>query len=318
MTRLLCPSPEIFSPRARIEAGRALDASFVSMDQERFTSQAPRFDAVMVRFNTRVGRDVIGRGSRIRAILSPTTGLDHIDLEVAKRYGVRVFHLRNRKRLLKTVNPTAELTVGLMLALFRHIPAAFEAVKAGQWRAANFRGHEAAGKTIGVIGYGRLGGKVARTARALNMNVLAYDAAAVTMPAFVGRCRRLDDLLMRADVVSIHVPLNEATRGLIGAREIARMRQGAILLNTARGAIVDEKALLNALRDRHLAGAAVDVLDGEWQVERRGHPLITYARKHPNLLITPHIGGASHESVEKTDLDVLGRYLSWIKGRRRS
>jgi len=315
--RLLCPSPKSFSVRARLEANRALQAHFIAMDQDRFDRVAPDYDAVMVRFNTRVGANVMGEKSRLKAILSPTTGLDHIDLAVARRRGVRVFHLRDQGGLLRRINPTAELTIALMLALLRRLPAAMESVKAGRWQAADFLGREAADKTIGIVGYGRLGRKVARTARALDMKVIACDTRDVTMPRLVERCVNLDNLLQRADVVSIHVPLNDSTCGLIGRKEIARMKPGAVLINTARGAIVDDTALLAALRTGHLGGAAVDVLDGEHRLESGGHPMIDYARKHGNLLITPHVGGATEESIEKTDMNVLERYLQWagITGR---
>ena len=317
MTRLLCPSPALFSVEVQRQAAKHLDARFGAMNQARFDAVAPTYDAIMVRFSTRIDANVLGANSKIRAILSPTTGLDHIDLAAARRRGVRLFHLRDRKALLKTINPTAELAIALMLALLRHLPDALAAVKEGQWRASDFRGHEVAGKTIGIVGYGRLGRKVARTARALDMNVIAYDPHIATLPAFVARCRSLGDLMARADVVSVHVPLNDATKGLIGAREIARMKKDAVLVNTARGAIVDDKALLAALRGRRIAGAATDVLEGEWKIESAGHPMIAYARRHPNLLITPHIGGATYESVEKTDMDVLNRYLRWLERNRR-
>jgi D-3-phosphoglycerate dehydrogenase len=286
------------------------------MDQNRFDKSAADYDAVMVRFATRVDAKLIGGNSRIKAILSPTTGLDHIDLDAAKRRGIRVFHLRDRKALLKTINPTAELTIGLMLSLLRRIPHALDSVIAGRWQAAEFRGHEAAGKTLGIVGYGRLGRKVARAAHALDMKVVAFDSARVDMPTFVRRARSLRHLLRAADVVSLHLPLNDDTRGLLGRRELAAMKPHAVLINTARGALIDEGALLSALRGRRLAGAAVDVLDNEWMIESDGHPMIDFARRDPRLLITPHIGGASFESVEKTDMDVITRYFNWLKTKR--
>jgi phosphoglycerate dehydrogenase-like enzyme len=173
MTRLLCPSPDGFSVRVRREAQRDLDARFVTMTQKEFERRAPGYDVVLIRFHTRVDDKVMGPASRLKAVLSPTTGLDHIDLDAAKRHGVRVFHLRDQRKLLKTVSATAELTVALMLALLRGLPGAIGSVRAHRWETARFRGAEAAGKTIGIVGYGRLGSKVSRVARAHGMNVIA-------------------------------------------------------------------------------------------------------------------------------------------------
>ena len=296
-----------------VEAGRRLDeARFVAMTQRSFDREAPGFDAVLVRFQTSLGESVMRSGSRLRAILSPTTGLDHIDLEAARRHGVKVFHLRDQKKLLASVSATAELTIALMLALMRKLPQAAGSVLGDRWQTANFRGAEAAGKVLGIVGYGRLGRKVARTAHALGMKVHAYDIRRAAMPAFVTRCRTLPALLRKADVVSIHVPLNDETRGMIGRSELRRIKPGALLLNTARAAIVDQRAFLDALKSGQLGGAAVDVLEGEHTIGSAKHPLIAYARSHNNLLITPHIGGATEESIEKTDMNVLQRYLNWI------
>ncbi|MEC7624017.1 MAG: NAD(P)-dependent oxidoreductase [Pseudomonadota bacterium] len=309
--RLLCPEPGNFSDAVRLRATELLDADFRSLGQAEFNAAAPDYDAVLVRFNTRVGSEVMHPGSRLRAVMSPTTGLDHLDLRLAKRQGVEVFHLRGQTRFLRTINPTAEMTIALLLALLRKLPQAWASVLEGRWEVAPFRGHEVAGKTLGILGYGRLGSKVARTAIALQMEVLAYDIRRRRLGAGVRRADSMEQVLRGSDIVSVHLPLNEETTGILGPRELALLRPGAILINTARGALVDTGALLAGLRSGAIGGAALDVLTDEHGIVAHGHPLIEYARDHDNILITPHISGASYESVERTDMHVFNRFLEW-------
>jgi D-3-phosphoglycerate dehydrogenase len=307
--RILCPEPASFSSAGLEYARSCASLTAREMDQTEFEREAPGYDAVLIRFNTRVGVSVMQSGN-LKAVLSPTTGLDHIDLVAAHRHGVKLYHLRGQKTFLKQVSATAELTVGLMLAVLRNLPQALEAVKEGQWEPGPFRGREVAGKVLGIVGCGRLGSKVARVGRALGMNVLAFDPQVRRMPAGVIGTSSLHNLLRHSDVVSLHVPLLPETRYMIGRTELDQFKVGAVLINTSRGAVIDAEALLDALRSKKLAAAAVDVMEHEEQFVRDGHhPLVDYARDHSNLLITPHIGGATFESVEKTDLFILSRYF---------
>lgn len=309
MTRILCPEPDSFSAEGLAYARERSELTATPLSQAEFDRLAPGFDAVMVRFNTRVGAHLMGDGSNLKAVLSPTTGLDHIDLEAAETHGVAVFHLRGERRFLEGISGTAELAVALMLSLLRKVPQAFDAVKKGGWDPGPFRGREAAGKTLGIVGFGRLGSKVAQVGVALGMTVLAYDPSVATYPDGVEARDSLDALLTEVDVLSLHVPLGPETTHLVDSREIALMKPGSVLVNTSRGAVVSSRALVDALRTGHLAGAALDVLENEHSLKEGGNPLITYAREHDNLLITPHIGGATYESVMKTDLFVLERYF---------
>lgn len=309
MASILCPEPSSFSDGGLNFARQHARLDAREMNQAEFARKAPGYDAVLVRFTTRVSGDAM-QGGRLKAILSPTTGLDHIDFEAVRRHKVRVYHLQGQKKFLQEVSATAELTVALMLAVLRNLPHASEAVKRGGWFDGSFRGHEVFGKTLGVVGYGRLGSKVARVAKALGMKLLAFDPFVKALPAHVERSTSLPALLERSDVVSLHVPLIPETVNMISFKEIALFKPGAVLINTSRGAIVDEDALLSALRTKRLSAAALDVLNDEGGIlQKDGHPLLDYARSHTNLLITPHIGGATFESVEKTDLFILRRYF---------
>lgn len=310
MTRMLCPEPGSFSQAGLALAGRYTELVAERLEQSEFEAAAVDFDAVLIRFNTRVRGDLLAKAPRLKAVLSPTTGLDHIDLAAASRRGVKVFHLKGQNRFLRTVSATAELTITLMLATLRRLPAAIQSTRLGQWDPGPFRGREASGKTLGIVGCGRLGAKVARVGRALNMNVVVYDPFVSRLPAGVVRANSLADLLGGADIVSLHVPLMPETVHLIGADDLALLKDGAILINTSRGAVVDGSALIEHLKSGKLAAAAVDVVEDEEAILLgRRHPLIEYAKQHDNLLITPHIGGATFESVERTDSFILNRYF---------
>ena len=313
MIRILCPEPESFSKKGLEYAHQNADLVSKSLSQKEFNKAAKAYDALLVRFNTVVGSTVLGLESKVKYIISPTTGLDHIDLESAKKYGIKVFHLRGQRRFLKEVSGTAELTIGLMLALLRKIPDSFEAVKRGEWDPGPFRGYEVAKKRLGVVGCGRLGVKVSRVAVALGMEVIAYDPFITRFPAGVLRVDSLMSLLSQVDILTLHVPLLPETKHLIGKKEIMQMVDGVVIINTSRGSIISTEALLEGLESKKIKGAAIDVMEGEHDVEEYGHPLISYANNNNNLLITPHIGGATYESVKKTDFFILKNFFSEVE-----
>ena len=307
--KILCPEPNSFSQKGLDYARDFAQLTAKTMSQSEFEKIAPQFDVVLVRFNTKVGSNIFGKESNIRAVISPTTGLDHIDMKSAKLNGINVFHLRGKKRFLKGVSGTAELSIGLMLSVMRKIPQSFSAVKGGMWQPGPFRGNEVAGKTLGVIGCGRLGSKVCKTGVALGMKVVAFDPYIKRFPSGVKAMKTQRDLLNQADIVSLHVPLSDETRHLISDLEISQMKKGVIIINTSRGAILKTSALLEGLSSEHVSAAALDVLEDELLMKGDLHPLVEYACKFDNLLITPHIGGATFESVEMTDLFILRKYF---------
>jgi D-3-phosphoglycerate dehydrogenase len=238
-------------------------------------------------------------------------------MKLAIEKGITVLSLRGETKFLSTVSATAELAWGMLLALVRKIPAAHLSVMAGEWERNRFYGNELRGRTLGIIGYGRLGKMLKTYGQAFGMKVLAHDVntASEEYVDFVD----LTSLLKQSDVISINLSLNESTIGMLGRREFSLMKRGAFLLNTARGEILDEEALLESLKAGHLAGAAIDVIAAEtsdnqnWLKESE---LRAYARDHNNLLITPHIGGVTYESVEKSNrfiIEKLGNYLKGIK-----
>jgi D-3-phosphoglycerate dehydrogenase len=270
------------------------------------------FDAYFATLAVRADGKVLERAKRLRVIATPSTGLDHIDLAAAAERKIAILSLKDDTEFLDRITATAELAWGLLLATVRRLPWAFEAARRGEWARDRFRGRQLSGKTLGVLGYGRLGRMVARYGLAFRMRVLACDVRPVEPEAGVALVD-LDTLLRESDVLSVHVHLTEANRGLLGAKEFARMKTGAVLVNTSRGAIVDEPALLAALESGRLAGAGLDVICGEWDADLAGHPLIRYASAHENLVISPHIGGVTAESQRLAMAHTAEKLLHYLE-----
>jgi D-3-phosphoglycerate dehydrogenase len=271
------------------------------------------YDALIVRFGHRVDREVIQAAPYLKAIATATTGLDHIDLKAAAERGVAVISLKGEYEFLRGVSATAEHTWALLLALLRNVPHAFDSVKRGKWDRYSFRGGELYRKSLGIVGYGRIGEKVGKYGRAFDMKIVTYDPYRDKLPKWVKCCDTLDELLALANVVSLHVPLSRETVRMIGHHELSIMTSNSLLINTSRGAIVDESELLYALENNQLAGAALDVVCDEDHLRKTGyHPLVEYARNHSNLLITPHIGGATYESMEKTEIFIAEKLKTFL------
>ena len=248
------------------------------------------YDALVVRSQTKVTADVIEASDRLKVIARAGIGLDNVDVEAATRRGVLVV---NAPR--SNIVSAAEHTIALLLAQARNVPQADAALRAGRWERERFQGVELHGKSLGVIGLGRVGAMVAQVAQAFGMRVVAFDP-------YVSRERgkqlgvelmpTLDAVLVQADFVTIHIPRTAETEGLIGARELGMMKAGARLVNTSRGGIVDEAALAAALRDGHLGGAALDVFAEE---PATSSPLFDDER----VVVTPHLGALTVEAQDK-------------------
>ena len=313
MIRILNAEPLGYCDEARsilTQLGELVEAP---LNRSELLSRLLDYDVLIVRLAHQIDREVIDAGCRLKAIVTATTGLDHIDVDYAQSRGVAVLSLKGETEFLRTVSATAEHTWALLLALLRHIPQAFSAVQAGGWDRDAFRGHQLDGKRLGIIGLGRIGRKVARYGLVFCMDVAAYDPYAAEWVKGVARLSELSDLLRHSDVLSLHVPVNEETIGVIGAGELALLPPEAVLINTSRGELIDETALVHALENGYLAGAALDVIAHEREPEQRQEsPLLAYARTHENLLITPHIAGATHESMAKTEAFMAHKLATFL------
>jgi D-3-phosphoglycerate dehydrogenase len=298
-TKILIAEPRGFPPAALStlsEFGRVV----TSADEITFQDALREAEVLWVRLGRRIDAALLDDAPRLRMLATPTTGLTHIDVEELERRGIELVSLRGEGAFLDGVRATAEHTIGLMLALLRHIPASITHVRQGGWNRDLFQGGEIYQRTVGVVGYGRLGRIVARYLRAFEARVLAADPYVEPEAVAAGvELVPLECLLRSAGIVTVHVNLRESTRRLFGRREFELMQPGSWFINTSRGEVVDEDALLEALHSGRLAGAALDVIANE---PAPRSPLIEYSRSHPNVVITPHTGGCTRESMQKTEI----------------
>jgi len=271
-------------------------------------AEAAGADAIIVRNRTQVRGELLASLARCQVVGRLGVGLDNIDVAACEARGMRVIPATGANAL-----SVAEYVIAAAMLLLRGAYRSTDAVASGGWpRNALSNGRELGGKTLGLVGFGSIGQLTSRLARALGMEVVAYDAMlGPNDPVFAAAgvaCVGLDELVERADVVSLHVPLVDSTRNLFGAERIGAMKAGAVLINTARGGIVDERAVAGALRSGRLGGAALDVFDVE--------PLLP-AQPHfegcPNLLLTPHVAGVTRESNERVSSLVAAKVLEALR-----
>ncbi|NOZ88888.1 MAG: 3-phosphoglycerate dehydrogenase [Crenarchaeota archaeon] len=249
------------------------------------------YDALVVRSRTRVDREVIERAERLKVIARAGVGLDNIDVEAARERGIRVVNAP-----AAATQSVAELTIGLLIAAARRLAESLELARGGVWK--KVMGFELYGKTLAVIGFGRIGRRVAEIARAIGMKIVAYDVVDLSSHAEkIGAefTRDLHEALRRADAVTLHVPLTPETWHLIGRREFEAMKRGVILVNTSRGPVVDSEALLWALEEGIVAAAALDVLEHEPPATEAEKRLVS----HPRVFVTTHIGASTREAQQR-------------------
>ncbi len=254
------------------------------------------YDAIVGRSATRISADLLEKARRLKVVGRAGVGVDNIALDTATSLGIAVINAPAGNTIA-----VVELFFGAVISLLRHIPRAATSMQAGRWDRSSLLGSELKGRTLGIVGLGRIGGEVATRARAFGMNVLAYDPY-IAQSRFealrVQEVKSLETLLEQSDILTVHTPLTDETTGMIGKREIARLPKHSIVVNMARGGIVDEGALLEALDAKRLLGAVVDAYEKEPLAA--DHPL----RKLPNVLLTPHIGASTTEAQRNVAVDV--------------
>ena len=263
------------------------------------------YDALIVRGKTRVTSEVFDAASRLKVVGRAGVGVDNIDLEAAKKHNVTVVNAPS-----STTVAVAELAFGLLLAVAREIPRADVTMKQGGWLKKEFEGVELNSKTLGIIGFGRIGMEVGRRAAAFGMNVIVYDPNVLEHELEHGNGEpvSLQDLYAWSDFISLHLPLNVQTRDLIGPMAFAQMRDGVRIISTARGGIMDEAALLNALNSGKVAAAGLDVFEKE-------PPGLTELVSHPRVIATPHIGAQTAEAQSRAAEDIASEVLAALQGK---
>jgi len=299
--------PEFAVAAVRERLGDAFETVAIPVDADALRAALPDLDG-LVEATTRlpVDADALRSAPRLRIVSVAGTGANHVDRATAATCNVVVRTLVEDRELLAELTPTAEHTWGLLLALARQTAPASRHVTSGGWERERFPGQLLQGRRLGIVGLGRLGRRVARYGAAFGMHVAAHDPSLAedVWPADVER-RTLEELFASSDVITIHVPLDASTVGLIDATLLGRLPDGAILVNTSRGAIVDEQALLAALKSGRLSGAALDVLGEE--PPGVDHPLVAFARDDDRLLLTPHLGGFVPEVVVRVCVHAAGK-----------
>lgn len=262
------------------------------------------YDALVIRGRTRVTPEVFDAATRLKVIGRAGVGVDNIDLSAARAHNVTVVNAPT-----STTAAVAELAFGLLLALAREIPRADSAMKAGQWLKKELEGVELSGKTLGIVGYGRIGMEVGRRAAAFGMNVIAYDPFIEESAIEQGGAESvsIQDLYQWADFISLHLPHNVQTRDLMGPMAFSEMKDGVRIVCAARGGIIDEAALLEALKSGKVAGAALDVFAAE-------PPGVTELVKHPHVICTPHIGAQTVEAQTRASEDIAHEVLAALRG----
>jgi D-3-phosphoglycerate dehydrogenase len=263
------------------------------------------YDILVVRSRTKVTKDVINANTKMKIIARVGVGLDNIDVKYAESKGIKVINAE-----LAAMTAVAELVIGLMLSLARSIPRADAAVKNGKWLKKELVGIELKGRCLGIVGVGKIGRRIARIARGLNMNIVGYDVVPIDQQFSreVGMVvSDLNTLLSSSDFVTLHVPLTEGTKHMMNDQRLGLMKKNAYLINTSRGAVVDEQALYNALKEGKIAGAALDVFEVE-------PPTNAALIQLPNVICTPHIGAQTFEAQELAANVIAEKIIQILKG----
>jgi D-3-phosphoglycerate dehydrogenase len=275
------------------------------MPREALLSKIADYDALIVRSETKVDAEMIDAGKKLRVIGRAGIGVDTIDVDAATRRGIIVMNTPQANTIA-----TCEHTLAMMLALARHIPQSDASVRRVEWTRSKFMGVQLSGKTLGVIGFGRIGREVARRAQAFGMEIVAYDPYVSEESARAAKVQlaELEALLAQADFVTLHSSLTQGSRGILDAERIAKMKRGAFVVNVARGALIDPDALYEALKNGHLGGAAIDVFEEEPPGDL---PLF----KLPNVVVTPHLGASTSEAQRDVSIQMAEQILDALHDR---
>lgn len=271
------------------------------MDKAKVPEVLKDCDAVIVRSATKIRKDYIDIAPKLKAIGRAGVGLDNVDAEYAKTKGIAV-----RNTPDATTISVAELTMTHMLAAHRDVVTGTVTTKAGKWEKKSLQGYELYGKTLGFIGIGRIGHAVAKRAQAFGMNVIAFDAYAKSPEV---KNVSLDEVLAKSDVITIHCPLTPETKHLVNAVAFGKMKKGVVVMNISRGGIIDENALYDAMKSGHVRAACLDVFETE---PATAHKLFEL----PNLFLTPHIGGETHEGQTRAGVQVAEAVIEELRKRK--
>lgn len=302
---------EKFSPQGKEILASLGQTDYLDLDQNGLLNIIEKYDIILVGLGLNIDKEVIDKAKNLKIIVTATTGLDHIDISCAESKSIKILSLRGENEFLDTITGTAELAFGLIIDLLRYTPWAFDDVKNYHWDREKFRGYNLSGKTLGIVGLGRLGKMMAVYARAFGMKIIYCDPRVDNKEY---EKADFEKLLAQSDVISIHVHLNNETENLFNKEAFSKMKKSAFLINTSRGKIVNEEDLLEALKNNKIAGYGTDVLADELEFEKNfsNHPLVEYSKNNRNVIIVPHIGGMTYESRELTDIFIAEKLKNFL------
>lgn len=299
MLKVLIAETNEFSKEAIVALEKFTQVDLKDIESHNLAQALNNYDVFWFRLGFRLTTALILQSTQCKYIICPVTGLDHIDLEACRQKGIIVISLKGETEFLKKVRATAELTLGLSLALLRNIPQAVDHTRAIEWNRVPFKGHEIFEKNIGILGFGRLGQITASYFDAMGATIYLYDIKPIHSEKYIV-VKSMVELFQSCDLVSVHVNLTPENKHLIGRAQFNEMKKGSYFVNTSRGQLVKSLDLIKAIEDGQLAGAAVDVIENEFDFIK--DPLLNFASNNQKLMITPHIGGNTYESFSKTEL----------------
>jgi D-3-phosphoglycerate dehydrogenase len=286
----------------RLKSVPGVELTSEHLEKEDLLKIMPEIEVLIVRSATKVTPDIIEAGTKLKIIGRAGTGLDNIDVKAAEAKGIKVINTPGANSI-----SVAELTIGLMIACSRHIARGTIDLKNGKWTKKELEGHELFGRTVGIIGFGNIGREVAKRLLAFDMKILAYDPFVKETEMNV-KMVDLDTLYKESDYITIHVPLTPETKNLINKETISKMKDGVIIINAARGGIIDEEALYEALVSGKVYAAGLDVFEVEPPTDELRQKLLAL----PNVVATPHIGASTFEAQERVGMLLVERLIKEI------
>ena len=311
-SRVLCTVDLSLAPDALAPLEAVADVDHLAIDRKATLERIGDYDAYYGHTNIQVNREFLDRAKRLKVVACPATGTDHIDVDLLKERGIELLTLTREYELLDTFTATAECGWALLLACIRRLPSALDAARQGDWWSnERFVGRQLSDKTLGVVGVGRLGRMTVEYGKAFRMRVLGADPKLFQISG-VERVP-FDTLIRESDVICLHVHLRPNTRHLLSRDVFGKMKDGVVIVNTSRGGLIDEEALLEGLHSGKVSAAGLDLIDGEWMEDVLKHPLIQYARTHDNLMISPHIGGCTFESTTGARIFMAKKLADYLR-----
>lgn len=302
---IYCPTPNIFS-----------DEIFEFIKTNKYLNLVnksdPKVNTLLIRFNTKANSKYLSSFKKLKYLISPTTGVNHIDIDYLKEKKIKLICLKNKQAFLKKINASAEHTISLILSILKKIPMAVEDVKKNNWSSVKFVGEELNNKVVGIIGYGRIGKKLASLCIAFNAKVIFYDPFKKKFDNKIKKYNDISLLIKHSDIISINIPLNKKTENFFNKDKFHLMNKNSYLINTSRGEVIDQEILFEYLKTNKIKGAAIDVLQNEHSKIKIKY-LLKETNKLSNLIVTPHIAGLTKESIQLTDMYVINKFLRELK-----